>query len=66
MKRIEVRQLLDLLQVLADDEENETERSQMLMDFGYYTCMIEHSIKLDMWDKRRLNQLKEKFNGRTT
>ena len=64
MKRSEVKQLLDLLQVLADDETDSIERARMLMEFGYYTCIIEHSIKLDAYDKRRLNKLREKFDAR--
>ena len=61
MKRNDARQLLDLIQLLADDEECEQEKYQMLMDFGYYTCVLEHGIKFDKFDNRRLDMLKEKY-----
>jgi len=62
MKKKEVRQLLDLLQLLADDASTPMEEQrQMLMDWGYYTAYLEHSIKFDVWDKRRLQCLKERY-----
>ena len=62
MKKKEVRQLLDLLQLLADEPSTPVdEQREMLLDFGYYTAYLEHSIKFDCWDKRRLEMLKQKY-----
>jgi len=62
MKKTEVRQLLDLIQLLADEDSLPLyERVQLAMDFGYYTCKLEHKIKLKKFDIRKFEVLKNRY-----